>query len=82
MLSESDKQFIDNNRNLTVEELAAKTSRPVKDITAYVKQNKRSNLSKVVTNGVAIMTPGVSQQLDETGKASPDDKPYIRKIRE
>lgn len=86
MLSESDKEFISNNPDLTVEELAEKTKRPIKEIENFkVKHKDSRNQKKLVqktNSGIAIMQPGVSQSADEMSTSvDPYDKPYIQKVK-
>lgn len=85
MLSEADKEYIENHPELPPDELAEKTGKGVKEIKTFVTKNGASrNQKKLVQktgSGVAIMQPGVSAAADEMPKSKPAEKPYITKAK-
>lgn len=88
MLSESDKEFIKNNSDKSVEWLIEQTKRSKKDVEGFLQTLSKKNpladrVRKQVSpkKGTSIMTGGVSGILDDTKNSKKNPPPYIHKIR-
>jgi hypothetical protein len=80
-LSKEDKTYIDNHKDVSVEELSERLDRSINSVSCYVKTNESrvDDLNLFARNkdrGVVVMTEAASMSADENKK-----KPNLEQIR-
>jgi hypothetical protein len=79
-LSKEDKKYIDNNKDVSIEQLSKTLDRSINSVSCYVKTNKTTtdNLNLFARNkdrGVVVMTEAASMSADQNKK-----KPNLEQI--